>query len=138
MAQPQIYLLFNGNCEAAFNHYARVLGGKIEMMMRFGESPEQGDPSQKDLIMHTTMDVNGAKIMGSDAGSHPVTVGNNFSISINPDTEADADRIFNALAEGGQVTMPMSETFWAKKFGMCTDKFGINWMISYSEVKEPA
>jgi PhnB protein len=140
MAKPQLYLLFNGNCRQAFDFYSRVLNGKIEFIQTFGETPGQEiDASLKDQIMHISMDVDGVKIMGSDApGEHAVKIGNNFSITVNPDSEADADRLFNALSEAGQVTMPLAETFWAKKFGMCTDKFDVNWMISYSEVKEPA
>jgi PhnB protein len=141
MAQPQLYLLFNGNCREAFDFYSRTLGGKIEFMQTFGEAPghEEVPANLKDQVMHISMDVDGAKIMGSDApGEHAVTIGNNFSIAINPNSEADADRVFTALSEGGQVTMPLSETFWAKKFGMLIDRFGVNWMISYAEVKEPA
>lgn len=140
MAKPQLYLMFNGNCREAFDFYSRVLNGKIEFMQTFGEAPGHEEfEATKNQIMYISMDVDGEKIMGSDApGEHAVTIGNNFSISINPDSEGDADRLFSALSDGGQVTMPLTETFWAKKFGMCTDKFGVNWMISYSEVKEPA
>jgi PhnB protein len=140
MAQPQLYLLFNGNCREAFDFYSRTLGGKIEFMQTFGETPGgDGGGAPSDQIMHISMDVNGAKIMGSDApGEHAVTIGNNFSISVEADTEAGVDKLYNALAEGGQATMPPSETFWSKRFGMCTDKYGVNWMVSYAEVKQPA
>lgn len=141
MAQLEIYLHFNGNCREAFDYYSRVLGGKIEFMQTFGEGPgtEHLPAEAKDQIMHILMNVNGTKIMGSDApGEYAVTFGNNFSITINPNSEAEAERLFNGLSDGGVVKMPLQETFWAKKFGMCTDKFGVNWMISYAEVKEPA
>ena len=140
MAQPQLYLLFNGNCREAFDFYSRTLGGKIEFMQTFGETPGQETPAAiKDQIMHISMDVDGAKIMGSDApGEHAVTVGNNFSISVEANSEAGVDKLYNALAEGGTMTMPPSETFWSKRFGMCTDRFGVNWMVSHAEVKEPA
>jgi PhnB protein len=140
MAKPQIYLMFNGNCREAFDFYSRALGGKIEFMQTFGEAPgSEQHQAAKDQIMHVSMDVDGEKLMGSDApGEFAVTIGNNFSISLNPSSEADAERVFNAISEGGKVTMPLGETFWAKKFGMCTDKFGVNWMVSYAEVKEPA
>jgi PhnB protein len=147
MAQPQLYLLFNGNCRQAFDHYSRVLNGKIEFMQTFGEAQgsagagagSESAGAASDQIMHISMDVNGTKIMGSDApGEHAVTIGSNFSISVDADTEEGVDKLYNALAEGGQVTMPLSETFWSKRFGMCTDKFGVNWMVSYAEVKLPA
>jgi PhnB protein len=141
MAKPQLYLNFNGNCREAFDFYSRVLGGKIEFMQTFGEA--HGEHSEmsdaKDQIMHISMDVDGVKLMGSDApGQYAVTFGNNFSITLNPESEAETDRLFAQLSEGGNVTMPCMETFWAKKFGMCTDKFGVHWMVSYSDVKEPA
>jgi PhnB protein len=140
MAQPTIYLMFNGNCREAFDFYARALKGKIEFSQTFGEAPPgHSTEDTKDMIMHISMDVDGGKIFGSDApGEHAVTVGNNFSIALNPTNSEEAERVFNAISEGGQVTMPLMETFWAKKFGMCTDKFGVNWMVSYAEVKEPA
>jgi PhnB protein len=141
MARPSIYLHFNGNCREAFDYYSRALNGKIEFIQTFGEAPSDGQDMSafKDQIMHVSMDVEGAKIMGSDApGPYAVTVGSNFSIALNPNSEAEAERQFNALAEGGQIKMPLAETFWAKKFGMLTDKFGVNWMVSYAEVKEPA
>lgn len=132
--------MFNGQCREAFDFYARVLGGKIEFSQTFGEAPPgHSNDDTKDMIMHISMDINGTKLFGSDApGEHAVTVGNNFSIALNPESEADSDRLFNAISEGGQITMPLMETFWAKKFGMCVDKFGVNWMISYAEIKEPA
>lgn len=132
--------MFNGNCREAFDFYARVLGGTIEFSQTFGEAPPGHSTEEtRDLIMHISMDIDGTKLFGSDApAEHAVTFGNNFSIALNPDSEADSDRLFNAISDGGQVTMPLMETFWAKKFGMCTDKFGVNWMISYAEVKEPA
>lgn len=132
--QPIVYLCFNGNCGEAFNFYEKALNGKIEFSQTFGEAPMPSDDQHKDLIMHISLDTNGGKIFGSDApGEHAVTFGNNFGISLNPTTEEECDRLYAALSEGGVQTMPMAETFWTKRFGMCTDKFGVNWMISYAD-----
>ena len=141
MSLLEIYLHFNGNCREAFDFYSRVLGGKIEFMQTYGEAPggENMPADGKGRIMHILMNVDGTKIMGSDApAGHVGTIGSNFSITVNARSEGDAERFFNGLAEGGNVTMPLAETFWSKKFGMLTDKFGVQWMVNYAEVKETA
>jgi PhnB protein len=135
------YLNFENKTEEAFRFYERVLGGKLTDIHRFGAIPAGGgfelSDEQKNLVMHVGLQLpDGQMIMGSDmiAGMGPKRVeGNNFSISVHPDSRQDADRIFNALAEGGTVTMPMADQFWGDYFGSLTDRFGINWMVNYND-----
>jgi PhnB protein len=135
------YLTFLGNCEEAFNYYRTVFGGEFTYVGRFGEMPPQEgitlSEEDKSKIMHISLPIGGESLlMGSDTGGEwaPKTiVGNNISISISADSKADADRIFTALAKGGNITMPLADTFWGDYFGMCTDKFGINWMMSFND-----
>ncbi|MBX2844036.1 MAG: VOC family protein [Flammeovirgaceae bacterium] len=133
------YLTFNGNCEEAFNLYKAVFGGEFTYIGRYGEMPPQaGMPDiseeQKNKIMHISLPISKETIlMGSDPGggwAADYKEGTNFSISINTDNIKEADRLFSGLSNEGKVFMPMNKTFWGSYFGMLTDKFGINWMIS--------
>ena len=126
------YLFFDGQCEAAFKFYEQCLGGKITAMMRYRESPmaDQGQPEWRDKIMHTHLTVNDMVLMGSDAPSEQFEKPQGFSVSLQFDDAAEAERIFYALSENGTVKMPLQETFWAKKFGMIVDRFDIPWMIN--------
>lgn len=142
---PNIYLNFNGNCEEAFNYYKSLFGGEFTYVGRFNEMPPQeGAPAMSvedgNKIMHISLPFGGeSALMGSDTGGQwaPGFIpGNNFSISLNPASRQETDRLFNGLAAGGKVTMPLAETFWGDYFGMCEDKFGINWMFSYNEGKK--
>jgi len=139
MAKVNVYLNFDGNCEEAFNFYKSAFGGEFASINRFSEMPPQeGMPplseSAKNKIMHVGLPISEeTAIMGSDViegFGPPHTAGNNFSISLNPDSREDADKLFAALSDGGTVTMPMQDAFWEAYFGMWTDKFGINWMIN--------
>ena len=140
MAAINPYLTFTGNCEEAFNFYKGVFGGEFTYIGRFNEMPPQEGAtpmSEEDgnKIMHVSLPIGNNVLMGSDTGGEwapQAIVGNNFSISVSPDSKEDTDRMFNGLAAGGNVTMPMGDTFWGDYFGMCTDKFGINWMFSYN------
>jgi PhnB protein len=145
MTTVNIYLNFNGNCREAFNLYLSVFCGEFPYIGTYGEMPaETGAPplpdNMKNLIMHISLPISKETVlMGSDTGGEwapEYKQGNNFSISVNVDSKEDADRIFKALSTGGNVTMPMNETFWQDYFGMLTDKFGINWMVSYPLQKE--
>ena len=145
MATVNVYLNFNGNCEEAFNFYKSVFGGEFPYIGRFKDMPPQEGmpPLPKDMenkIMHVSLPVSKeTMLMGSDTGGEwaPSFVqGNNFSISINADNQQEADRFFNELSKGGSVTMPMGNTFWGDYFGMFADKFGINWMVSYSTQRQ--
>lgn len=138
MASANIYLTFNGNCEEAFNFYKSVFGGEFAYIGRFKEMPagEQPMPAEDaEKLMHVSLPLgNGTVLMGSDTGSEWAAhfkQGNNFSISVNTSSKEEADKLFNGLAAGGQVTMPLAKTFWSEYFGMCADKFGINWMVAF-------
>ncbi|MBL7885677.1 MAG: VOC family protein [Flavobacterium sp.] len=145
MATVNPYLIFNGNCEAAFLFYQSVFGGEFPYMGRFGEMPPSDDPNcppppadEANRIMHVSLPISKETIlMGSDSTSQSgeVIVGSNISVSINTETRAEADKLFNGLSAGGNVMMPMTNTFWGAYFGMFTDKFGINWMVNFDEPK---
>jgi PhnB protein len=126
------YLAFNGNCAEAFRFYEKALGGKIAMKMTYGESPmaDKTAPDQRDRIMHIRLEAAGAVLMGADAPTMYAQKPQGFCISLDVPTLADAERIFNALSDGGKVNMLMAETFWAKRFGMAIDKFGQPWMVN--------
>lgn len=141
MTTVNVYLTFKGNCEEAFNFYRSVLGGEFQYVGRFGEMPPQEGmqmpESDKNKIMHISLPVSKETIlMGSDTGGEwapDFREGNNFSISVNTDSTQEADRVFNGLSAGGNITMPIADTFWGSYFGMLTDKFGINWMVSFEK-----
>jgi PhnB protein len=134
------YLNFDGRTEEAFRFYANVLGGELSEIHRFGSMPQDGGfeltAEQKNLVMHVGLELpDGQLLMASDMleGMGPERVeGNNFSISVHPDSRGEAERIFNGLSEGGTVTMPLADQFWGDYFGSLTDRFGINWMVNYS------
>jgi PhnB protein len=126
------YVIFNGNCEAAFQHYEKHLGGKIELKMKFGESPMANDtpPEWRDKIIHVRMSIGDEVLMGSDAPPGRYQKPQGFSVSLSVKDPAEAKRIFDALAENGTIQMPLQKTFWAVLFGMCVDRFGIPWMVN--------
>ncbi|MBT3210132.1 MAG: VOC family protein [Bacteroidetes bacterium] len=139
MTTVNTYLTFNGNCEEAFNFYKAAFGGDFAFIGKFKDMP-QTDPnckleeSELNKIMHIALPVGNTMLMGSDAGgewAEGVKVGTNFSVSINTDSKDEADRLFNALSAGGKVLMPMNKTFWDSYFGMFSDKFNIQWMVSF-------
>lgn len=126
------YLLFNGDCAEAFKFYEETLGGKIEAMMTFNGTPaaEHAPPEWGDKILHASMVVGDQKLMASDAPPGQYAEPKGLSVSISLNDRDKGERIFNALAEGGTTTMPFAKTFWASGFGMCTDRFGIPWMVN--------
>jgi PhnB protein len=129
--QVSPYLNFPGTCKEAFEFYAKVLGGKIEMMQTHADSPMKDQHAGwGDKILHVTMKVGGAVIMGSDAPPSYYNKPQGFYVSLGIEKPADADRIYNSLLDGGSIQMPIQETFWAKRFAMLTDRFGIPWMIN--------
>jgi PhnB protein len=131
--QMNPYLGFDGKCEAAFKFYEKVFGGKIAMMMKYGDSPMAGKtpPELKDKVMHARITVgDDVVLMGSDAPPQMYEAMKGMSVTVSIDKPDDADRIFAALAENGTVRMPIQETFWARRFGMLTDRFGTPWMIN--------
>jgi PhnB protein len=126
------YLSFNDECEAAFKFYEQCLGGQIEAMMTFGDSPmaEQTPPEKLDKIMHASLLVGDTVLMGSDAPPNYFEKPQGFSVSLVFTDPDEAERIFSALAENGTVQMPIQETFWSPRFGMLVDRFGTPWMIN--------
>jgi PhnB protein len=126
------YLNFSGQCEAAFKFYEKCLGGTIQMMMRFGESPmaNQVPAERRNQIMHMRMTAAGTVLMGADAPPEYYQKPQGFSVALNFTDPAEAERVFNALAEKGTVQMPLQQTFWAVRFGALVDQFGIPWMIN--------
>lgn len=133
------YLTFPGNCEEAFNFYKSVFGGEFTYVGRLSDMPPQEGytiPDEaKNNIMHIALPISKETIlMGCDEwDSGRITYGDNIGLSISVDTKEDADRIFEQLSAGGKATMPMSQTFWGDYFGMCFDRFNINWMIGFNE-----
>lgn len=128
------YLSFDGNCAEALQYYTRHLGGKVAYSMKYSEAPNGGGcgPEQGDKIMHSVIVVDGHTLMGADAMSEqcPYEKPRGIALALNPATVAEAERIFAALSDGGEVQMPLSQTFWALRFGMCVDQFGIPWMVN--------
>jgi PhnB protein len=132
MHQLNAYLFFDGNCADAMRFYERTLGGKLEMMTH-ADSPmaAQTPPGSADRIMHARLGLDGGVLMASDSMvGQPYGGMKGFSLALEYPTVADARRVFDALAEGGQVTMPMQKTFWAEAFGMLVDRFGTPWMVN--------
>src|ERR1700744_4606899 len=131
-----VYLNYNGQAEEAMNFYANATGGKVLQLGRFSEAGMPVEEQDKNKVMHGQVEVNGHVIMFSDVHSKDnVTFGNNFSVALDYKNEADQEKAFNALSEGGKVTMPLQDTFWGAKFGMLTDKFGVNWMFNHDKPK---
>ncbi|MEO0998460.1 MAG: VOC family protein [Pseudomonadota bacterium] len=129
------YLTFDGNCRESFEFYRSVFGGEFTDFNTFGDGPPEMEVKEgdRDKVMHVSLPVGSTVLMGSDSAEGyglPPTVGTNFSISIAGDDTAEADRLFAALSDSGSVGMPMQDTFWNAYFGMCRDRFGINWMIN--------
>ena len=128
------YLTFNGNCREAFDFYRAVFGSEFQVLQTFGDGPDDMNVSEalKSQVMHVSLPVGNSVLMGSDTGNEEQTavIGDNFSISYEAESRAETDEVFGKLADGGTVTMPLQETFWGSYFGSCTDRFGINWMVS--------
>ena len=125
------YINFPGNCEEAINFYQQVMGAELLFIQRFGESPMKG-AAPDDKVMHCTLKIGNSSFMACDnmSDEHPLTIGNNISLAIGTNDVPQAEKMFKSLADGGKVLMEMQETFWAERFGMLTDKFGINWMFN--------
>lgn len=129
------YLFFNGRCEEALDFYTKKLGAKVEFLMRYKESPEPPKPGMvppgfENKIMHCSFRIGATRLMASDGCSTEKQKFEGFSLSLSVANEAEAEKAFNALSDGGQVHMPLSKTFWSPKFGMVQDRFGIGWMVA--------
>src|SRR5690349_3923678 len=132
------YLIFNGDCRAAFKFYEQLLGGKIDFSMTYGESPAAAEtaPEHKERLIHIRMSIRGQTLMGSDAHGGRYEKPQGTWISLNVDSPAEGERIFKGLSENGSTVMPFQKTFWAEGFGMCVDRFGTPWMVN-AENKDP-
>lgn len=130
----QPYLNFPGTCAEAFRFYETTLGGTIDMMMTHGESPIAGevDPAWADLVLHVTLRVGDAVIMGSDAPPEMYQKPQGLYVSIGVHSVAEAERIYAAFSDGATIVMPMEKTFWAERFAMLVDRYGTPWMINCS------
>ena len=131
--QVQPYLFFDGRCEEALDFYKKALGAKVEMMMRFKENPEPNPamtpPGSDEKIMHSAFRIGDTTVMASDGSCAGKPSFQGFSLSVSASSEAEADKMFNALASGGQVRLPLTRTFFSPRFGMVADKFGVGWMV---------
>ena len=131
------YLNFNGNTEEAFTFYKSIFGGEFSALQRFRDTPESDrvPAGEKDKIMHIALPIGkGVTLMATDAlesMGHKVTAGTNFHLSVDAESEAEAQKLFTALSAGGKVTVALEKMFWGAYFGMCNDKFGVQWMVSY-------
>lgn len=136
------YFNFNGNTEDAFNFYKSIFGGEFTGLQRFKDTPhgENMSTQDKEKIMHIALPIGKGNVMMAtdilESMGQKLNVGNNFSMTINPESEAEAEKYFNKLAAGGTITMPLEKAFWGAYFGMLTDKFGIQWMVNY-EYNQP-
>lgn len=141
MITINIYLNFPGTAEEAFNYYKSIFGGEIRVVQRFKDTPEAGQvpPADANKLMHIAMSVGtNMMLMATDAlesKGHKLTMGNNFHISVSTQSEDETRKIFNALSMGGKVEVPLEKMFWGAYFGMCTDKFGVQWMVSYDATR---
>jgi PhnB protein len=137
----QPYLFFNGRCEEALDFYRKALGAEVQMLMRYKESPQPPPPGRlpagfENKVMHTSFRVGETIVMASDGCSTDGAKFEGFSLALTVANEAEADRIFAALSQGGQVQMPLAKTFWSPKFGMVQDRFGIGWMVSVMSAEQ--
>jgi PhnB protein len=137
------YLFFNGRCEEAIAFYQQAADARVEMMMRYHELPEscpEGPmpPDWKGKVMHASLSIHGARVMMSDGNSPNAPVFSGFALSLAVADESTAGRVFAALAEGGQVVVPLGKTFWSPCFGMVTDRFGILWQVTIPGEEAPA
>ena len=127
--QIQPYLFFNGRCDEAIDFYRKAAGAEVIMLMRFKESPEPITHGDADKVMHASVRIGDTTVMLSDGQCSGQTAFQGFALSLTVPNNAEADRLFAALSDGGQVQMPLTKTFFSSSFGMFTDRFGVMWMI---------
>lgn len=129
--QLHTYLNYGGNCEEAFRFYERYLGGRVTMMMRHGQQPDASNvPAEwANAILHARMNIGGTELLGADIPPDRFQPMRSAYLSLTLDTDGEADRVFAVLSDGGQVFMPMQETFFASRFAMLRDRFGTSWML---------
>lgn len=134
MKAVNVYLVFDGNCREAFDFYKQCFGGEL-FTMKFADSPDgKFPPGSENRIMHAALRNGPAVLMASDTmPGMPFTQGTNFSVTITCESNDEVEKYFNAVSQGGRVHMPPQETFWAKRFAGCSDKFGISWMFNHEK-----
>jgi PhnB protein len=130
------YIMFNGNCEEALNFYVKALGGEIQGLMRFEGSPAESMSSDKQKILHAMFKAGGVFFMASDGAESGENVGGMVHLSLDFDSAEEEQKVYDALSEGAKTTMPLQDTFWGARFGMLTDRFGVNWMFNYDKAKQ--
>ena len=132
--QVQPYLSFEGRCDEAIEFYKTALGAKVDMLMRFKDCPDQStvSPGSAEKVMHAAVHIGDTQLLMSDGRCQGGANFNGIALALSAATDADAERMFNALADGGQVRMPMAKTFFSSRFGMAADKFGVGWMVLVS------
>lgn len=131
------YVNFAGTCAEAFRYYKKHLGAKVGMMMTHGQAPDQSrvNPEWQDAVLHARISIGGVELMAADIpNAQPMR---SAYLTLGMDSDSDAERVFSALSDGGQVLMPMQETFFASRFGQVRDRFGINWMIVHERPMRP-
>jgi len=138
--QVNAYLSFNGQCEAAFKLYEELLGGQIGDIFRYAGTPlaDQVPSDWQDKVMHATLTIGGQMLMGGDVAPDSYEAPKGFSMSIHIKGATEAERIFRELSQGGKVGMPLEKTFWADRFGMVVDRFGIPWLINCEGSDQPS
>jgi len=129
--QVQPYLAFEGRCDEAIEFYKKAIGAKVEMLMRFKEAPDQSmiSPGNADKVMHAALRAGDAMLLMSDGRCTGSANFHGIALALSVPTDADAERVFGALADGGKVNMPLQKTFFSSRFGMLADKFGVGWMV---------
>ena len=132
--QVQPYLFFDGRCEEAVDYYRRALGAEVISLLRFKDGPQPSDPNlhppgSEDKVMHMSFCIGNTEILASDGECHGKPSFQGFSLSLNASDDAEAERLFTALADGGQVRMPLGKTFFSSSFGMVADRYGVGWMV---------
>jgi len=137
MATVIPYLFFNGRCEEAITFYTQAVGARVEMLLHFDESPEPPPPGMlppgfEKKVMHAGFHIGDTQIFASD-GCEELARISGFSLALSLPTIEETGRAFNALADGGQITMPLGKTFWSESYGMLTDRFGVNWMVMVAQ-----
>lgn len=136
----QSYLFFDGRCEEAIEFYKKMLGAKVEMLMRFKENPDKSNPGSippggEDKVMHASFSIGETSVMASDGYCLGKPEFKGVALALTVKSDAEADKTFKALSDGGQVQMPLTKTFFASRFGMCADRFGVSWMIITDDQK---
>ena len=129
----QPYLFFEGRCDEALEFYEKALGADVQMLMRWKDAPDKSmcTPANQDKVMHCSFKIGDATVMGSDGRNSGQPKFDGFALSLNANSDVEAEKLFKALSEGGDVAMPLGKTFFASSFGMVRDKFGVHWMVAH-------